>query len=1407
MAVGPRAPCVSTERAFITRERHLGMESYRASSFRCALAALLLTASVPPASAATIIVTTTTDELDADGDCSLREALSAANTNDAVDQCPAGSDTVTDEIVLPAGTFTLSGAANEDFGESGDLDILPNAAALDLIVTGAGRAATVVQACAVSQKLAPCPAGQGSADRVFNVRGAAVTFRHLTMRHGSAGTGGAVYGISASNPGPITIEDCIVTDNHVGGDGGAIRSFYDVVVIDSTISDNSAQTRGGAIFNESTTLEVRGSTFTGNHAVNAGGAIINSSNGAATIVNTTFSGNTTDVNGGAIFSFNFLTLVNCTITGNTASKNFPDGDAGGLYVGTAATVQNTIIAGNVDLSATGPTVPDCYGPLSAPAYSLIGDGTLCSGITHGANGNQVGTAAAPLDAKLGALADHGGPTFTHEPAADSPAVGAGSPALPGGPPPACAATDQRGIARPQGAVCDIGAVETTDTPAALALDAIQPSTGGNAGTVSVVLHGSAFAAGATVRLTRTGATDILGSATAAAGTGALLTTFDLAGAAPGAWSVVVTNPDTATATLADGFTVAAGGAPDLWADPVMRRQFRRGRLTTIQVVYGNRGTVDAYGVPLWISFPEEFLFALRFVVNGPPVHAGQPATDWTRVGIKTIATDGDHRSSLPFVIPVVPAGFTGVLTLRLRIPPTYPLGPFQLSFDIGDPFFAPALSPDVVATFVTEAKKRATSTLHATSLPSDATIAAYVSDQLAAIHDLADAAWRNGLGQAPVYSATHLLIDASQFAAASGGQTFAAASATPEPRRGPLASLRDWLARALVGASAHARLIDADCFSPPFYGECPEPDCVGFPEEGECEPGDYPPCSAAAPFAPCTPDNPGPTYPPPEDVDSTDPNDKAGPGGAQGIIDGTRPLPYAVFFENVATATAPAQEVVVTDQLDTATLDLATFALGPISFGDTLVTPPPASRTFATDVDLRPAKNVVVRIEAGIDDGTGVVTWRFTSLDPSTGELPEDPQAGFLPPNLTPPEGDGSVLFTIAAKPALSLGTAICNQARIVFDLNAPIDTPEWCNVIGVPLRPENCENCVDDDGDGTIDRADDDCPAPANGAGAGVAPEAVKPVAKCAKALRKVSAKLASTRSTQVGKCLKAAADCVQLKPGDAACVTKAAAACTKAFETIGSATTGLLATLTEQCGPAAAELGPAAGFGYDADVAACAARGVPNADTLDEIVDCIGRREACIVDRTIGAAVPRAGELLALAGRAPATDLPCLPATTPGSGAAAPALRKAIRKCDGAVQKATAKLVAGRTALRTACATAVALCVQEKAADPACVAKARKTCAAGTTKLAALDTALGAAVTKACGAAPLTMADVLAPSGLAAGARATSCAGLGVAALATPADLATCLVREAACRADQAGAAALPRFREYLTLGGVAP
>ena len=63
------------------------------------------------------------------------------------------------------------------------------------------------------------------------------------------------------------------------------------------------------------------------------------------------------------------------------------------------------------------------------------------------------------------------------------------------------------------------------------------------------------------------------------------------------------------------------------------------------------------------------------------------------------------------------------------------------------------------------------------------------------------------------------------------------------------------------------------------------------------------------------------------------------------------------------------------------------------------------------------------------------------SIDPLTGELPEDPLAGFLPPNDETGRGESRITFEIDPRPGLADGTTITNQAEIVFDTETPIVT------------------------------------------------------------------------------------------------------------------------------------------------------------------------------------------------------------------------------------------------------------------------------------------------------------------------------------------------------------------------------
>lgn len=185
---------------------------------------------------------------------------------------------------------------------------------------------------------------------------------------------------------------------------------------------------------------------------------------------------------------------------------------------------------------------------------------------------------------------------------------------------------------------------------------------------------------------------------------------------------------------------------------------------------------------------------------------------------------------------------------------------------------------------------------------------------------------------------------------------------------------------------------------------------------------------------------------------SFDPNDKVGPAtpGGSGFIFEGDPLDYTIFFENDPKfATAPAQEVVIVDELDP-DLDWESFELGVFAFGDYRIDAPPGMRSFTAEVDsVNPdGTPLLVTISAEIDLLLGTATWRFLSIDPETGGPPNGVETGFLPVNDEDHRGEGHVTFRIFPRANTAFGTELTNDAEIFFDFNAPIVTPETRHVL-----------------------------------------------------------------------------------------------------------------------------------------------------------------------------------------------------------------------------------------------------------------------------------------------------------------------------------------------------------------------
>ena len=268
-----------------------------------------------------------------------------------------------------------------------------------------------------------------------------------------SGYGGGLFSYYDSNP---TLTR-VVFENNSAAQGGGIAAFSasNPVLTDITFEGNAAA-HGGGMYSWNSVITYTTSlnrvTFSGNSATEKGGGLyIDGSN--LTLTNVTLTGNTSDGTGAGIYleddsSYDdyVVKLINVTLNGNSAANT---GGAIHVYdvIGEAGleplNLQNTIVWGNLSGSGSQVYVASADGKNISISDSIVQDG--CPALANCTN-------LSSSDPLLGALGDYGGFTQTVSLLKGSSAIDTGNDVV-------CPSSDQRGMARPQGVHCDIGAYE------------------------------------------------------------------------------------------------------------------------------------------------------------------------------------------------------------------------------------------------------------------------------------------------------------------------------------------------------------------------------------------------------------------------------------------------------------------------------------------------------------------------------------------------------------------------------------------------------------------------------------------------------------------------------------------------------------------------------------------------------------------------------------------------------------------------------------------------------------------------------------------------------------------------------------------------------------------------------------
>lgn len=432
--------------------------------------------SASAATNSTFVITKATDTNDGvcDSDCSLREAVMAANVNVGADVIDFSAD-ATSFYTLPLGTLLIDSNITFNCG-------LPF---LTETLSGIDSTRTLSVTANADLTLNSCNLNNGFASD----GGALYNRGTVTLNDGNISfndaldDGGAIF-----NSGTLTINRVFFSSNMANGGGGAIYSIGTLAINESELTLNESFNHGGAV--ETTgDLTIERTSIDQNTTTGLGGGIYN--NGGTTIItqssvtsnrareDATFNGR-----GGGIYSTGLLNIENSTISSNLAAhSSLTGGDGGGLFVAGGSAEITHVTMGHNWSPDLGANVYVASGANFTSTNSIIATTDLVIGInctieaggsltTQGANlaDDSTCTGFTEGDPNLSMLFHHGDPlTYSHLLQDPSDALDMADAAF-------CPDRDQRNYARPAGAACDLGATEQDSMPLAVQVRGISAET-------------------------------------------------------------------------------------------------------------------------------------------------------------------------------------------------------------------------------------------------------------------------------------------------------------------------------------------------------------------------------------------------------------------------------------------------------------------------------------------------------------------------------------------------------------------------------------------------------------------------------------------------------------------------------------------------------------------------------------------------------------------------------------------------------------------------------------------------------------------------------------------------------------------------------------------------------------------